>query len=136
MENSTMKPEEIQMQTLLNSYLRNINADTENTRELHLDQDTLGAFTEGSLRESEAAPVVNHLVACSFCRHVTAELVRLDLALAEFDEPRTVVSTAEPTSVSSVLSNLLSRIFSTSDGAVFAHNEDEKDKTKDEGPED
>ena len=127
-----MNNEETKMQSVLNSYLRSVNSVGNESRKLHLDQDTLSAFTEGSLNERETTPVVSHLVECSFCRHVTAELVRLDFALAEYDMPAAVETTAEPASIASVLNGLLSRIFGTSDGAVFAHNEDEnKDDEKD-----
>ena len=47
--------------------------------------------------------------------------------------------TSEPSRVSGVLSGLLSRIFGTSDGAVFAHNEEkdeEADKQKDSDADD
>jgi anti-sigma factor RsiW len=95
-----------------------------------LDEDTLTAFVEGNLSPRESAPAISHLVDCSFCRHVTAELVRLDFAFA--DEAAPLPATAqqsEPASVSDVLSNLLSRIFgSTSDSAVLAHQEPEEEK--------
>ncbi len=132
-----MNNEETKMQSVLNSYLRSVNSVSKEGRKLHLDQDTLSAFTEGSLNEREAAPVVSHLVECSFCRHVTAELVRLDFALAEFDMPVAIAQAAEPASIASVLNGLLSRIFGTSDGAVFAHNEDDeiKEDESDETPE-
>lgn len=96
----------------------------------HLDHDSLAAFTEGNLSEREAKPVVSHLVDCSFCRHVTTELIRLDLAFAE--NPATVpnAETAEPSRVSAVLNGLLSKIFGTTDGAVFAHEEKEEDEEK------
>ncbi|MCC7307459.1 MAG: hypothetical protein IT173_07830, partial [Acidobacteria bacterium] len=38
-----------------------------------------------------------------------------------------VAETAEPRKVSEVLSGLISRIFGTTDGAVFAHEEKNKD---------
>ncbi|PND82644.1 hypothetical protein C1X11_27985, partial [Escherichia coli] len=72
-------------------------------------------------------------VDCSFCRHVTAELVRLDFAFA--DQEAAMPATArqsEPTSVSDVLSNLLSRIFGTSDSAVLAHQEPEEEKKEED----
>ena len=96
----------------------------------HLDHDSLAAFTEGNLSEREAKPLVSHLVDCSFCRHVTAELVRLDMTFAEAPAAARVAETAEPSKVSEVLSNLLSRIFGTTDGAVFAHEEKEEAKKK------
>jgi hypothetical protein len=43
------------------------------------------------------------------------------------------VPSAEPTKVSEVLSGLFSKIFGTTDGAVFAHNETEgSEEDKDE----
>lgn len=92
----------------------------------HLDHDSLAAFTEGNLSEREARPIVSHLADCSFCRHITAELVRLDLALADAPAPAPINEAAEPTKISEVLSGLLSRIFGTSDGAVFAHDAESK----------
>jgi len=96
----------------------------------HLDEDTLNAFTEGMISRREALPVVQHLGDCSFCRHRTVELVRLDMFFAEQDEPVAIKQAAsEPISVSSVLSGILSRIFGSSDAAVFAH---EEKKTEDD----
>jgi hypothetical protein len=95
----------------------------------HLDEDTLNAFTEGMINEREALPVVKHLSDCSFCRHRTVELVRLEMFFAEQDEPAAVREHAnEPVSVSSVLSGILSRIFGSSEAAVFAHEEKNADE--------
>jgi hypothetical protein len=51
---------------------------------------------------------------------------------AVFAEEEAAVSipVAQPTKVSEVLSGLLSRIFGTTDGAVFAHEEKEEDETE------
>ena len=94
----------------------------------HLDEDSLAAFADGNLSQRESAPVISHLVACGFCRHKTAALVALDLELATQDEPRTAQELNEPTKISSVLNGVLSKIFGSSDAAVFAHNEAEKDE--------
>lgn len=116
--------EEIRIQGLLDGYLnRKISSATTSTG--HLDEDSLTAFVEGNLGEREATPIVSHLVDCSFCRHVTGELVKLEMAFA--DEPvHAPAIEAQPTKISEVLSGLLSKIFGTSDSAVFAHQEDEK----------
>jgi hypothetical protein len=98
----------------------------------HLDEDSLTAFTEGNLSEREALPIVNHLTECSFCRHVTTELVRLDLAFAETDLPTVTADSAEPASISSVLSGILSRIFGSGEAAVFAHEEKDTDEEETE----
>ena len=91
----------------------------------HMDEDTLSAFTEGNLtfRESDAA--VTHLADCNFCRHKTAELVRLDLALAEPETAGSILNAREPAKVSEVIGGILSRLFGTGEAAVFAHEEKE-----------
>jgi hypothetical protein len=93
----------------------------------HLDEDTLNAFTEGRLDQRQATPAVSHLTNCSFCRHRTVELVRLEMYFAEQDEPVLAREQAsQPASVSSVLSGILSKLFGSSEAAVFAH-EDKKE---------
>lgn len=133
MENKgQMNSQEATMQGLIGRYLkvRSTNDPNASANGPHLDNDSLAAFTEGNLSELEARPLVRHLVDCSFCRHVTAELIRLDLAFADNPVMSPAAETSEPSRVSEVLSGLLSRIFGTSDGAVFAHNE-EKDEDAD-----
>ncbi len=98
---------------------------------LHLDEDSLATFAEGNLTRRESLPVLGHLVSCGFCRHRTAELVRLDLALAGSIESVERSDVSEPSKISAVLSDLLSKIFGTTDGAVFAH-EDKDDAEKTE----
>ena len=142
MENKDyMTPQESAIQELVGQFLKaRSKADFNSSGSgPHLDHDSLAAFTEGNLSEREAKPLVSHLVDCSFCRHVTAELVRLDMAFAETPAEARVAEMAEPSRVSEVLSGLLSRIFGTSDGAVFAHEEkeaDEEKKTENKDPED
>lgn len=132
MENTGKNLEQIRIQGLLDRYLNRNTAN--NLAENHLDEDSLTAFVEGNLNERESKPIVSHLVDCSFCRHVTTELVKLDFAFA--GEPvQAVVTEKEPSKVSEVLNGLLSRLFGTGDGVVFAHHETEepnKDEEKDE----
>ena len=133
MENSgQMNSQEAMMQGLIGRYLK-VRSTNSSANGPHLDNDSLAAFTEGNLSELEARPLVRHLVDCSFCRHVTAELIRLDLAFAENQVISPAAETSEPSKVSAVLSGLLSKIFGTTDGAVFAHNEkdEEAGETKD-----
>lgn len=99
----------------------------------HLDEDSLANFVEGTLSRREMEPVVDHLVECRFCLHKTAELVRLDLELADVNQLPAEAS-SQPLSISTVLSDLFSKIFGTNDGAVFAH--EEKKDDKDESDED
>jgi len=125
------------IQGLLAQYLELRSSSPEASKVTHLDEDTLNAFTEGNISEREALPLVKHLSDCGFCRHKTTELVRLDLHFAEMDELVMVNEATEPVSVSSVLSGILSRIFGTTEGAVFAHeekkDESEKEKKDDDG---
>jgi hypothetical protein len=101
---------------------------------MHLDEDSLAAFAEGTLSHRESTPVVRHLVECGFCRHKTAELVRLDLEFAETDFGAERARSSEPSRISTVLGELFSKIFGTTEGAVFAHEEknDEEKPSADE----
>ena len=129
---NNMTAEETKLQGILAAYLTS-------RREApaaasHLDQDTLSAFSEGLLNERESAPVVSHLADCSFCRHITVELVRLELQFS--DEPLTArTESAEPAKISAVLSNLFEKIFGSSENAVLAH-EEKKDEGEKESEED
>ena len=130
--------ETTRIQGLLARYLE-LRAAEDRTLENHLDEDTINAFSEGRISEREALPLVSHLSDCSFCRHKTVEVVRLDLQFADMDEPATAKQTnEEPASISSVLSGILARIFGSNEAAVFAHEEreDEKDEDKDENNKD
>ncbi|MGI9036331.1 MAG: hypothetical protein ACR2GD_09875 [Pyrinomonadaceae bacterium] len=121
--------EESKIQKLLKRYLqiRSAAADSQS----HLDEDSLNAFVEGRLSRPESSFVLKHLVDCSFCLRVTAELARLEYEFADEKIPQ-IVSAGKPEKISDVLSGLLSKIFGTSDGAVFAHQEDSKEETKTE----
>lgn len=129
MENTgNINPQEIKIQGLLDRFLKVRSAENGAiTSQDHLDEDTLAAFVEGNIREREAKPIVTHLVDCSFCRNITAELVRLDLAFADAPEP-IAVAEAQPTKIADVLNGILTRIFGSNEGAVFAHHEDDDPK--------
>lgn len=132
MENDgKINPSELKIQGLLDRYLRFQSKTNEFETQAHLDEDSLTAFVEGNLSKREAQPMIAHLVNCSFCRHVTAELVKLDLAFAEETDPIAAVE-SQPTKVSEVLSGILSRLFGTNDDAVFAHHEEEEESEEDE----
>ena len=130
MENEIkLNPQELQIQGILNRYFASGNNRTA-AEGSHVDDDSLSAFVEGTLNKRESDSIVSHLVDCGFCRHTTAELVRLDLVFAE-EAPAQIAAHAEPSKISEVLSGIFSKIFGTTDGAVFAHEEKEK-KEKDE----
>lgn len=127
--------EELKIQGLLDRYVRFRSANNNFNGNNHLDEDSLTAFVEGNLSERESPSIVKHLVDCSFCLHVTGELAKMNAVFAE-EEAVVSIQTAQPTKVSEVLSGLLSRIFGTTDGAVFAHEEKEEDETEAENKED
>lgn len=136
MENKgTISLQDLQIQGLLANFLRraDVNNETASYRQQHLDEDTATAFVEGNLSVRQSEPIINHLVGCSFCRHITAELIKLDLAFAEAETARpTAIKESETAKISDVLSGLLSRLFGSTDGAVFAHQEEEKEAKKPE----
>jgi hypothetical protein len=124
--------EELKIQNLLSNYLHlQVSSNGLSAEGQHLDEDSLSAFVEGGLGQKESQPIISHLVDCSFCRHVTTELVKLDFAFAE-ETSQATVKTEAPSRISAVLSTVLSRIFSSNDGVVFAHNEKEADNEKTE----
>lgn len=139
MENTgTNHPLDIKIQGLLDRFLKVRSVENVAvTSQDHLDEDTLSAFVEGNLREREAKPIISHLVDCSFCRHITTELVRLDMAFEAAPQRETATET-QPTKIADVLGGILNRIFGSNDGAVFAHHEKEenKDDKKEESKED
>src|SRR5678816_1862759 len=73
-------PQIIRIQGILDGYLstRELRLGANSSDAGHLDEDSLSAFVEGRISERESVPFVSHLVDCSFCRHVTTELIRLD----------------------------------------------------------
>lgn len=137
MENKEqINSEEAKIQGLLDAFLHlrtpeNGSAASGN----HLDEDSLAAFVEGKLMAREMQPVINHLVDCSFCRHISVELIKLDSAFAD-EEVKFFVQESRPAKVSEVLNILFSRIFGTNDSAVFAHQEKEERNDQEKNSED
>lgn len=129
MNQENIKNENIKIQELLESYLRfrSAAAKTQNETGLHLDEDILTAFVEGNLTRRENDSFIAHLVDCSFCLHKTAELSQLR-AVFEDDVTVALSDSAPPAKVSDVLSNLFSRLFGSTEGVVFAHEEKKDDE--------
>ena len=100
---------------------------------VHLDEDALSAFVEGRLTEQEGTPVIQHLVACGFCRRITAQLGRLESEIAS-SEASVSDTTPEPGRIRRLLDDLSSRVLPQSEGdAVFAYHapaEDFKPKSE------
>jgi len=96
----------------------------------HLDEDALAAFTEGRLTQTEAAPLVSHLIACAMCRYELAGLLRLEnefdfaetpeRAETSFDE-----SSDAPNRIRRLLNQLAARLAPfTDEQTVFAYQEE------------
>ena len=129
-----LSTDELKMQSLLEVFLlsrKSLKSSAAETS-FHIDDDFLAAFSEGNLSERESMPVISHLAGCGFCRHKTAELVRLDLAFRSDEEEVRTIAAVEPQKISEVLSGLLAKIFGNADGAVFAHNEKDTSEKDDE----
>ena len=88
--------------------------------EAHLDEDALGAFVEGRLRENESATIVSHLLACGPCRSASARLIRLESFLTSDDE--VTIPEESPSRLRQFLDELAAQVVpSSNDDAVFAY---------------
>lgn len=99
--------------------------------EAHLNEDALGAFVEGRLREDESAPIVSHLLACGSCRSASARLIRLESFLTTDDE--VTIPEESPSRLRQFLDELAAQVVPSSDeDAVFAYqNPDDDQKSED-----
>jgi hypothetical protein len=97
--------------------------------ETHLDEDAICAFVEGRLEEAEVSPVVSHLIACTPCRHTTAQLIRLG---SQFDTETELTALEEsPGRMRLLLDRLASRLApSFEEDAVFAYQEPEAESAQ------
>lgn len=101
----------------------------------HLDEDTLSVFVEGRLSELESAPVVRHLVSCASCRHITAQLIRLDTDTSAAETPTHAPASAEePGRIRRLLESLAARVLpSSGDDEVMAYHAPADDFEQKEG---
>ncbi|MGI8467478.1 MAG: hypothetical protein ACR2N3_03415 [Pyrinomonadaceae bacterium] len=118
------------IQKLLARYLQSCSSTADSKS--HLDEDSLSAFVEGRLSQPESSFILKHLTSCSFCLHIAAELAKFEYEFADEKIPVAVSPADKPEKISDVLNGLLSKFFGASDGAVFAHQEDAKEKAKKE----
>lgn len=99
--------------------------------EAHLDEDVLGAFVEGRLREDESATIVSHLLACGSCRSASARLIRLESLLAGADE--VTIPEESPGRLRQWLDGLASQVVpSSGEDAVFAYQNPDTDQEADD----
>ena len=129
-----------QIGQLLGAFLKSKQSETfAAASEAHLDEDSISAFVDGALTRREAEPVMRHLVGCSPCRKITAQLARLAEEL--YEQPETLASAAPQTSrLQQFLQSLGLSSLGIGDEAVFAHNdaaeEDQKEGAEDQNSED
>jgi hypothetical protein len=86
----------------------------------HPNEDTLCAFVEGRLEEGGSSQMVSHLITCGACRHITAQLTRLECD----PSPEKDVSflDEESSRLQLLLNKLASRVIPVSgEDAVFAY---------------
>lgn len=100
----------------------------------HPDEDTLCAFIEGRLEENASSEMVSHLIACSSCRRVTAQVTRFDAAPDLDGDLVHEAEDTEPGRFRQIIENLASRVFpATSEDVVFAYqNPPEEGSTEDQ----
>lgn len=90
------------------------NADTPSS---HPDTDTITSFVEGRLESGDAQSVTSHLVKCSSCRFLTAQLARTELP-ADNDSAE-----EKSLSVDRLIERLRNSLVPSTEDAVFAYHE-------------
>lgn len=93
---------------------------------VHLDADAICSFVEGRLEAAESAPMISHLVGCSFCRQTTAQLIRLE---SQFDsETDSTTPDESPGRLRLIFERLASGLTpSVEEDVVFAYQNPETD---------
>lgn len=103
----------------------------------HLDDDTLAAFTEGRLSETQSTPVISHLISCHLCRHGTAQLLQLAAEMGEFEHEPVATPAPDRGRLRQLLDSLAARVLpAADDSAVFAYQaraEETQEDAADEG---
>ena len=86
----------------------------------HLDADTLAAFVEGRIEDSGARLITSHLIVCSACRRASAQVVHLETAVVEDDQPEP--STESAGGLRRLIDGLAARLLPADEGdVVFAY---------------
>lgn len=84
---------------------------------LHVDEDSIAAFVEGRLTDTECKPVLSHLAACGLCRRTSAQFVQLENQIDDVAAD----ATEEPGRLEALLARLRSAVPSANDEVVFAY---------------
>jgi hypothetical protein len=84
----------------------------------HIDEDSIAAFVEGRLTDTECKPVLSHLAACGLCRRTSAQFVQLENQIdADIVNP----ADEEPGRLEAWLTRLRSAVPGVGDEVVFAY---------------
>lgn len=83
----------------------------------HIDEDTIAAFVEGRLTDTECKPVLSHLAACGLCRRTSAQFVQLENQIDDEISP----PEEEPGRLEAMLSRLRSAVPTAGEEVVFAY---------------
>ena len=99
----------------------------------HVDEDSIAAFVEGRLTDTECKPVLSHLAACGLCRRTSAQFVQLE---NQIDDEVSPASDEEPGRLEVLLSRLRSAVPSVSEEAVFAYEDPREEDVAETKPND
>lgn len=97
----------------------------------HVDEDSIAAFVEGRLTDTECKPVLSHLAACGLCRRTSAQFVQLE---NQIDADIVTPADEEPGRLEALLSRLRSAVPSANDEVVFAYENPREDQPTERAP--
>ena len=96
----------------------------------HLDEDSLSAFVESSISDSESSSIVAHLIACVSCRDASARLIRLESL--QLDDDDVTIPEQSPSRLRQFLADLAAQVVpSSGEDAVFAYQNPDTDQEDD-----
>ena len=96
----------------------------------HLDEDSLSAFVESTISDSESSAIVSHLIACVSCRDASARLIRLESL--QFEDDDVTIPEHSPSRLRQFLADLAAQVVpSSGEDAVFAYQNPETDQEDD-----
>lgn len=98
----------------------------------HPDDDVVSAFMEGRLDPAESLSIVSHLINCAICLHLTADLIRFEPAINEFEGAGSLDQSPGPLRV--FLDRIAQGVIPSGGDAVFAYQEKDE-STGDDQPE-
>jgi hypothetical protein len=94
----------------------------------HVDEDSIAAFVEGRLTDTECKPVLSHLAACGLCRRTSAQFVQLE---NQIDDEVSPASDEEPGRLEALLSRLRSAVPTAGEEVVFAYENPDDNESRD-----